>query len=84
MQREEASGSDSIESSHTSFLGSTELMRAFNRLDNDSIMLMDVEPVDFSQPLSLTTARQFIPESFIDLDEARAAFESVFSEFLLG
>jgi hypothetical protein len=81
-QREKLGGSGSVKTSQTSFFGSTELMRAFNRLDNDSMMIMDAEPVDFSQPLSLTTARQFIPESFIDLDEARAVFESVFSEFL--
>lgn len=81
-QREKPGGFGSVKSSQTSFLGSTDLMRAFNRLDNDSMMIMDAEPVDFNQPLSLTTALQFIPESFIDLDEARAVLESVFSEFL--
>lgn len=78
-QRKEAGPSNLGNTSETSFVDSTELIRAFNRLDNASIMIMDAKPIDFSQPLSLTTTQQDIPEFFT---EARLFFEFILSELL--
>lgn len=57
---------------------SSELIRAFARLDNDSMMLQDVEPVNIyeqNKPENIHSALCLIPERFHSLYEARSYFE---------
>jgi hypothetical protein len=57
-------------------LADRELMVAFFRLDNDSIMFINEEPI----PIDLSSPQK-IPASFATLEEAKMSFEVLLREF---
>jgi hypothetical protein len=73
-------GIPSSASSVTSF----ELIRAFNYLDNNSIMIMDAEPVNINTQFLAQTSNpaQRMPLVFNNLEEARAHLALFISQTL--
>jgi len=62
----------------------SELVQAFTRLDNDTVLLTDEEPVEISITSSPTKkdALQSLPATFESFEEARTRWEVILSQML--
>ncbi len=64
-------------------LSDSELIQAFDRLDNNSIMIMDAEPVDNSSQIMADTGPSHeIPLVFTSIEDARAHWEFLLRQML--